>query len=318
MLESLPGRDVTAACDDAGIALAEFDTARATFLRAGLEALGSAELSGAWSQVNLPLDSLGVTWMQMVRADFQDWLGRWLASDAEHRFYYLHKPPGARLRFAGGDTEFRARLAAALDDIVGGRDTWNFAAYDAEWHQFGGATGLDLAHRFFGIDSMAILAYQRLRIYGGTHLGPTEFSLTLLDTLLRGATGDQWERWDVWCNMAATGRLRVPVGSSAWREAQPSPAVREALLALLGQPARREWVVSEGETAILRRYTEQVRAVTADLRSAEQRGHLMWGLREILPFWIVFHWNRMGVGAADQQRLALAMTHVLSPKRPPT
>ena len=78
-----------------------------------------------------------------------------------------------------------------------------------------------------------MLAYHRLRLRGGVALDRAEFSLLLLDEFLRQVVEDESGLWDLWCNMALTGRLPDPPGSGSQGDIQAAEAVRGAFLPLL-------------------------------------------------------------------------------------
>lgn len=265
-----------------------------------------------WMQANVPLGAHGRVWLELIGGDFQETIAAWLSQDVDRRrFFFTFKRPGLRLRFLGVDREQRARLAALLDRHCGQGTGWSEAPYDPELQQFGGPVGLDLAHRYFTLDSLAVLGAARLRLYGGARLSPEELSLVMLHRVLAGATGDRWELWDLWCRMELTDRLEHPVGSRAWRAAAPSAPDRMRVLALLyGTGAD----PSEGEQRVLAAYATPLGSLVSDVHAAVDAGELTWPLRDILPFWVVTHWNRMAFPAPVQRRLTMLMTHVLCPK----
>jgi hypothetical protein len=57
-----------------------------------------------------------------------------------------------------------------------------------------------------------------------------------------------------------------------------------------------------------------VERVAQRLNTARDEGQLLYGLRSILPSWVVFHWNRMGFSSAEQCSMSLAMIHLLGPE----
>jgi hypothetical protein len=50
------------------------------------------------------------------------------------------------------------------------------------------------------------------------------------------------------------------------------------------------------------------------MRRLAADGKLLFHLRDILPFWIVFHWNRWGIDA--QTALTLGIEGALDPRAP--
>ena len=66
-----------------------------------------------------------------------------------------------------------------------------------------------------------------------------------------------------------------------------------------------------------RRIVEQLVAANEDtverLRAATVSGVLLYGPRRLLPAYIIFHWNRWGLGLEDQIAVTYAMATLLDP-----
>ncbi|MCL4542998.1 MAG: thiopeptide-type bacteriocin biosynthesis protein, partial [Chloroflexi bacterium] len=182
VLESFRTGDLAAFCQERGIVPEELLAWRTAFVAAGVAGLHEALHPGGWLQVNLQLDPFGVSWTELISDDFQEYIRAWLEEGHIDRFFYLHKPPGVRLRFRGARARFLPLLEGRLTTlmrkgVVAGSD---IVPYDAEVYQFGGAAGLELAHEYFTYESLAVLAYHRLRLQGAVVLPPAEFSLVLV------------------------------------------------------------------------------------------------------------------------------------------
>ena len=165
--------------------------------------------------------------------------------------------------------------------------------YDPEVYQFGGEEGLDAAHEFFTIESAAVLEYHRLVVGAEARLEPEIFSLLLLDSLLGQVTDDAFELWDTWCKMELTGRRFQPDANERDRLRDSLDAACTTLRPLLAEPVRVAEAASQAERDLLQRYRSRLPPVINHLRCLAATGTLLWGLREILPFWVIFHWNRM-------------------------
>jgi thiopeptide-type bacteriocin biosynthesis protein len=257
--------------------------------------------------------SLGAWWIQVESTLADDVGGRALldsdfierveAALAEKRigaFAFMHKPPGIRLRFSTADSGFGAEVERWLPG------SWTRGVYEPELHQFGGAVGTALAHRFFTLESLAVLRHKR-RVARDAALSPYIFSLLTLHAIFRAAVEDIWEEWDLWCWHTLTGRLR-PEDLTA---AADLVSLRSELLPILDQP-RTHMTDEEGQEWV--RYEESARSIGSSVAEASRTGRLLWPLRQILPFWSIFHWNRMAFDAICQQRLAMLMVATLSPK----
>ncbi len=254
--------------------------------------------------------------MRLIEGDFQDRVGSWIRGRAAEQFSFLHKPPGLRLCLLGRREGVMPLLCAELDNLV--KDdvirSWSRGFYEPEAYQFGGELGLEVAHEFFTEESLAVLAYHRLRLRGGVALDRAEFSLLLLDEFLRQVVEDESELLDLWCNMALTGRLPDPPGSGSQGDIQAAEAVRGAFLPLL----RDHYLVLERMTDAELRPAPRIPIPTSRNRHPSPPGGGIGfpalGVRTILPFWIIFHWNRMGFDLVRQRRLAFLMTRILHPK----
>jgi hypothetical protein len=125
--------------------------------------------------------------------------------------------------------------------------------------------------------------------------------------MFREVVEDVWEEWDVWCWHKLTGRVQ----SEDIAAAEELARFRERLLPLLDQP--RTHMTDEEQRAWVR-YEQAVAAIAPRVSEASRAGRLLWPLRQILPFWSIFHWNRMAFDTGQQHLLAMLMIAVLSPK----
>ena len=312
--KSLQGVDVGQELARHRLTWEDFNARRLAFVAGGCEAVRRAGPDEPWLQANLVLGDGAAMWLRLLCGDLLSWTKEWCAADDARRFFYIYKPPGVRLRFGGGQVTPREGVSQLLARAAAGRPDWTFGTYDPEWHQFGGARGLELAHQFFTLDSMAWLGFQRLRLLDAAVLSPDEFSLTLLHPLLDGLVGDRWELWDLWCNVVLTGRLTTAVGSSHWWGMRPTQAESARAVRLLDDGEGRRGRPSCGEVELLATFRAGCESLVAAVLAAERTGQLLWGLREIVPFWMVCHWNRGGLTFDEQSHLTVLMTHLLCPK----
>ncbi len=156
---------------------------------------------------------------------------------------------------------------------------------------------MNVAHTLFHHDSRHILSY--------LHSNPTdrqERSLVLCAALMRAAGLDLNEQGDVWAR-AAQHRVAAfrPPGSHDRRWDTFTDDVRHLLL---GTPAdQSDW------------HSTFEDAGTA-LRQLEETGKLSRGIRAIVKEHVIFHWNRIGIPADRQARLANAATEAIFGSRP--
>jgi thiopeptide-type bacteriocin biosynthesis protein len=258
---------------------------------------------------------------RFLHAELGRAVGGWLDDGTIDGFFFMNKDPGCRLRFRSKEPEadFRRRLTGWLaHELEDDRAiAFEFGIYEPEVHQFGGPVGLALCHELFTLESRAVLELGHLGDDGRTSVDPVVLSLFLVNALLRRVVGDRWEQWDAWMHMDLTGR-RVELGAERRAELMAELAEqREVLEALALEPEALCEELDEVERPVLQRYLDGLDGVAGRLVEAAAAGRLCFGLREILPFWIVFHWNRMRFDHALQCSLVFYMTEILSPKARP-
>lgn len=217
-------------------------------------------------------------------------------------FWYMLKSDGAlhaRLRVEMIDQNLTPHLqqyleeqfqhmldSGALREVVPG-------VYEPEAGLFGGEEAMQVTHRMFETDSDLALTLHH-RASGERHL----ISHLWLELMLRSIHLDAFERWDVWRKVrsvrpgyhekweAAMGRMRRVMEHVL---TTPDQALKEQLLSYL----------PEGQTHLqtLSNWAER-------MMQLNQQGLLERGLREIAAVCVIFHWNRMMFGPAEQPFLA--------------
>jgi thiopeptide-type bacteriocin biosynthesis protein len=292
-------------------------------------AVREAILAAGTTRVERELNPHG--WLQLgVRAPSEQAVADFLVNDLAEaargwqsggqidRFFFMRKPPGLRIRFRGRNLRQRIlpnlleRLERAREE---GRVTGHeFGVYDAETHQFGGALGLDIAHEWFTADSFAAIALLALEHSGRDTSGREALSLFALNDLISRVAGDSWEQWDVWSELRLTGRLPRLSTTTRAELLEELEKNREGLSRSLW---KREVVLaslSVEEQAIANQLCAANSVTAARLKRAAAQGALEYGPRKILPFFIIFHWNRLGFEVPLQMALAFFMEQLLNPK----
>lgn len=202
--------------------------------------------------------------------------------------FFMQKPPGLRLRLAGTGTAAE-ELAEKIERLG---VTISVGVYEPETFLFDGPDALRCAHDAFTADTLAVCAYTAAATSGRTSLFPADFSIALCQQLL-GALGlDAWERWDVWMRI-------LTLRGGDWRTVQPT----------IGGASRLS-VPDDIHFA----YAGRIEALAARLAGPARNRIFPNGLRRILPFWIVFHWNRMGFDERTQRDLAALTAALYHPR----
>jgi hypothetical protein len=92
---------------------------------------------------------------------------------------------------------------------------------------------------------------------------------------------------------------------------------RKIIRELTFRPEKALRALDKADRALVRRYFALNRRLGEKLIRAERSGQLLYGLRKILPFYAVFHWNRLLLSIDMQRELVFLMETALNPKRDP-
>jgi thiopeptide-type bacteriocin biosynthesis protein len=205
-------------------------------------------------------------------------------------FFFMRKPPDVRLRFELTAAAGLSAIGDVLDHLKARRVIrgWVPTHYEPEAGLFGGPEAMAAVHRHFTVDSLLWMRNQQAR----APLPAVLLSWLVLEDLFRRATDDRAEAWDVWRKLA----LLHDRAALAAPQSLPSAAT---------------------DPQLLQQYQRANGVLAGRLRRLVQLGRLGEGLRSVLAFVALFHWNRHGLDAATRSRLYRHMLHTLRP-HPPT
>jgi len=262
---------------------------------------------GRWLQWNVALARPGGQALPSARALFRD-LAPLVARHRRERrlrwFLFIRKPPDVRLRFLGPDPE--ADLAPELRRVLSGlrragHVTRFFPSiYEPETRQFGGPEAMAHVHAYFDTDTAAWIALDRLAERGLRTVMPATWHVAVLNDLFYRTLEDRSEVWDVWANLFTV--LGAPEA--------PAAGATELVF-----PGGLRATAGAGDGRVLRRYEVANRRLAGGLRRVWSRGRLGCGLRALLPFVALVHFNRHGVVGERQAPLVRGMMAAWSPKR---
>lgn len=284
------------------------------FVDAGVGALVETPPFPSWVQLGVSFEPVrGRRAALLGRARFGEALRRavvrWQRADLIRRFFFMNKPPGMRLRFETSPSRPATTMLQAIEAWLQRQPAVakvERSIYLAEEFQFGGAMGANVAHDFHAADSLLALRANDRDQRGVISASMEILSLLIVSDLVRRMTDDAWEAWDLWKRMEMTGR-RPKAGPALAREmaelVHPFVAASDAVL-------RR---IAPAERALLRTAYENNERAAADMRRLAVQAQLLFHLREIIPFWIIFHWNRWGI--TNQGALTIGIEAALNPKR---
>ncbi|MFD8431700.1 thiopeptide-type bacteriocin biosynthesis protein [Streptomyces coelicoflavus] len=221
-------------------------------------------------------------------------------------WWYTRKHPCWRLRLRVRPG-IGAKLGAAegldrlgLHRLVAGGHLvrWWPGIYESETAAFGGSASMTAAHALFVTDSREI---QQLRQRDGLTIGPRELSALLCTIMMRAARLEWYEQGDVWDRVITAEHRSAVNGVPPERLDARAQEIRPLLLAdsdaLLNSGGPLEPLA---EWAAAFRDTGQV------LARGVQDGTLDRGLRQVLSYHVIFHWNRLGLSMRGQSILAWA------------
>ncbi|MFJ6214512.1 thiopeptide-type bacteriocin biosynthesis protein [Streptomyces sp. NPDC092296] len=300
VLAVLSGHPIADAASRAGMNPANLSDAIQVFQQAGRAALDHCAGQDEWWHAYLHF----ADWADADRTFTAHVLPLLRAAEADGTldgWWYTRKHPCWRLRLhRHPEIETMTRMGDGLDHLVaeGHLHRWWPGIYEPETAAFGGPASMAAAHALFVADSREI---QHLPARVGLSLGRRELSVLLCTILMRAAGLEWYEQGDVW-HRVITAEHRSSIADVPRKSLDARGAEIRALLladidSLLDADGPLEPVA---EWAAAFRHTGQT------LAHAVQLGTLDRGLRQVLSYHIVFHWNRLGLSLRAQSALAWA------------
>ncbi len=243
---------------------------RLTFLAGGLAALRDGD-APTWTQLGLSRPKPG------IYGELADAVREMLAGDRITDFFFMHKPPGLRVRFAAGpglESWARAevnRLArrwqrqGLIDGIVPG-------VYEPEAVLFGGPSAMPHVHRLFTADSLTWLDH---------HARPEQPAWLVSMRLLRSVFGGLGLCCQAW------SRVRDTCGREV--------SFRDDSVAVACSELRGVWETTRSPAA----------PVARSWRVAVERAGV--DPADAAAYYVIFHWNRARLSPARQALITEAL-----------
>lgn len=223
------------------------------------------------------------------------------AADAIDGWWYTRKHPCWRLRLRVQPVS-GAKLAIGdgFDRLVsdGRLQRWWPGIYEPETSAFGGKTSMAAAHALFVIDSREI---QQLRLRDDLAIGPRELSVLLCTIMMRAARLEWYEQGDVWDRVITTEHRSAVSDVPPEQLNARAQDIRHLLLADSDTLLR-----SGGPLEPIGEWVAAFHSVGQTLANGVQDGTLDRGLRQMLSYHVIFHWNRLGLSMRKQSILAWA------------
>ncbi|MFJ8980455.1 thiopeptide-type bacteriocin biosynthesis protein [Streptomyces sp. NPDC102282] len=301
VLTGLPIPDVA---DQYGMEPTILSDAVAIYDQAGRDALAPHASTTDWWQVYLHFTD----WTKadetftahvlplLQEAETAGFIGGW---------WYTRKHPCWRLRLrvrsggmALGHDEGLGRLGLHRLVADGRLLRWWPGIYEPESAAFGGSVSMTAAHALFVTDSREA---PQLRQRGDLAVGPRELSVLLCTIMMRAAGLEWYEQGDVWHHVITEEHRSAVSDVPPDRLEARAHEIRPLLFAdsdVLLRPGGLLEPVAEWAAAF--------RTTGQELRRAVQAGTLDRGLRHVLSYHVLFHWNRLGLSIRGQSTLAWA------------
>ncbi|HVB43864.1 MAG TPA: thiopeptide-type bacteriocin biosynthesis protein [Streptosporangiaceae bacterium] len=271
------------------------------FVAGGLAALATGEHNDQWLQFGLALNPGHGT---AVHARLRALAARLLDDGAVLNFFYMHKPPGLRIRFEvvpGRRDELADRIEDELSRWQADVAEVRRGRYEPEDLLFGGPTSMGYVHALFTVDSQCWLDYFGLP----DRPPPWMFSLAILRHLLNGLTISNWEDLNVWERVRRQAYRGIPDALDKHKVAAATGMIRtlwgdqDALRTALGEDAA---ALAAGYGARILDCAQRWNAGCFAV------GDSLIGPREAAAFATIFHWNRGRLSAVPQGLIATALS----------
>ncbi|MFF2382628.1 methyltransferase, FxLD system [Streptomyces sp. NPDC058108] len=223
-----------------------------------------------------------------------------IAQEAEGaQWSFLRKFPWWRLRYHPASPDATKVLDAALDELVRASllISWTRGIYEPEETAFGGPAAMKIAHTLFHQDSRHLLdELTRQQAASGPGLGRRELAVLLPSVAMRAAGLDWYEQGDVWAKIMTE---RPGYGMTGTQ--QHRAAVHRLMTADVSTTSRS---ITEGRLAPLAEWIAIYEWFGQQLANLNRQGRLERGLRAVIAYHVIFHWNRLGLPAEDQHTLS--------------
>lgn len=296
----LAGRSLADAAHQYRLDPVVLSDAVAVYDQAGREALGRHAATTDWWQTYLHFtdwpnaDTTFATQVLPILREAE-------TTGALDGWWYTRKHPCWRLRLrvqpVGG-----AKLAIGdgFDRLVtdGHLQRWWPGIYEPETPAFGGKTSMTAAHALFVTDSRQI---QQLRQRDDLFVGPRELSVLLCTIMMRAARLEWYEQGDVWDRVITTEHRSAISDVPPERLNARAREIRPLLLA--GGDAL---LRSGGPLEPVAEWAAAFHSAGRALAHGVQDGSLDRGLRQVLSYHVIFHWNRLGLSMRGQSMLGWA------------
>ncbi|MBT2412076.1 thiopeptide-type bacteriocin biosynthesis protein [Streptomyces sp. ISL-12] len=306
VLDVLSGTPLTTVAARTCLHPADLAAATQVYQQAGKQALAQQAGPPRWQQIYVQFTDWDKA--EQLAADRLDpvlELAR--ADDRITAWWFIRKHPSWRFRVLPRDPDGQtpAEVTVLLDELAdAGELRWWPGVYEPETAAFGDVTSMSIAHTLFCADSHAVLATP----HGA--LGRRELSVLLCSTLMRAAGLEWYEQGDVWHRV--TRDRPLPADTDPAKVQAMARQLTPLLHADTGPAA--PLLQSDQTLRPAAAWVAAFRSAGTALGAASRDGTLNRGLRHVIAYHLLFHWNRLGLAARTQSVLAhAARAAILTP-----
>ncbi|MEV8397208.1 thiopeptide-type bacteriocin biosynthesis protein [Streptomyces niveus] len=305
VLAVLTGLSIAAAAQQYRMDPVILSDAIAVYDQAGREALARHAATTDWWQAYLQFadwpnaDTTFTTHVLPVVREAE-------STSAVDGWWYTRKHPCWRLRLrvqpVGGA---KLTVGDGFNRLVseGHLHRWWPGIYESETPAFGGKGSMTAAHALFVTDSREI---QQLHRRAGLTIGPRELSVLLCTIMMRAAGLEWYEQGDVWDRVITEEHRSAVSDVPVERLNARAQEIRPLLLADSDALLR-----SGGPLEPVAEWANTFRNTGQALAQAVHDGTLDRGLRQVLSYHVIFHWNRLGLSLRSQSALAWAARNAI-------
>lgn len=302
VLAVLSGASPNHVATELGMTTADLADAAETYRRAGHVALETQAAARNWYQVHVQFPHWATAEHTAV-TEISPRLRPLQESGLLAAWWFIRKAPCWRLRLkpARELADLAGATATMLDGLTadGLISSWRHTIYEPEIAAFGSPTAMDIAHDLFCADTDNILAYLA---QPEPVIGRRELSVLLCTTLFRAAGQEWFECGDIW------HRITQIRPHSPGIPADRLTTLTASLHYLLSQDTRPTGALfgADGPLAFAAPWATAFHRAGQALATTATEGTLQQGIRDILRYHVIFHWNRIGLPTTTQTLLAHA------------
>jgi thiopeptide-type bacteriocin biosynthesis protein len=276
----------------------ENEAIRKTFLNAGCEAVQTLLQNDGWVQFGVTLDEPATPELYSA---ILGTLGPNRLGIPVKSMFFMHKPPGLRLRYQC-DPDGTDDLAACLWKRLAGWQAHHLISgysreiYEPETTLFGGPCSMKHVHLLFARDSRFWLSHHAA---GNGQTEALFISLLLLRTVFANLGIVDWEDLGVWDQVRSKTGRSFPAGELAQQD--EIKQMGDIIVALWNEPAKVFALLGSEDAQRLNQTASELAALARDWKeNIFDQGASTIGVRTAAALLTIFLFNRTGLSLEKQ------------------